>query len=49
MKEKLKPENIVYIAIRDTEPEEDSLIKAFGIKAYTMYDVDDLGIGEIMN
>ena len=46
---KLKPENLVYIGIRDIEPDEVSLIKAFGIKAYTMYDVNELGIGEVMN
>lgn len=45
---KLKPENLVYIGIRDIEPDEVNLIKAFGIKAYTMYDVNELGIGEVM-
>ena len=44
----LKPEDIVYIGLRDLDQPEKALIKELGIKAYTMYDVDRLGIGGVM-
>lgn len=44
---KILPENIVYIGLRDLDPPERSLIKKLGITAFTMKEVDLLGIGEI--
>lgn len=44
----LSPKDIVYIGLRDLDIPEKSIIKKLGIKAYTMYDVDRLGIGRIM-
>jgi arginase len=44
----LKPEDIVYIGLRDLDPFEKIQIKQLGIKAFTMYDIDRLGIGRVM-
>jgi arginase len=45
---KVKPENVVLVGIRSIDPEEAELIRQSGIKAYTMAEVDRLGIGPIM-
>lgn len=45
---KLKPENIVYIGLRDLDPGERKAIKSMGIKAFTMEDIDSLGIADVM-
>ena len=44
----LKPKDLCYIGLRDLDVPEKHLIKSLGIKAYTMYDVDRLGIGVVM-
>lgn len=44
----LKPEQIVYVGLRDVDPAERKLIRSLGIKALTMYDVDRYGIGNVM-
>jgi arginase len=44
----LKPESLVYIGLRDLDSFEKKIIKKLNIKAYTMYDIDRLGIGKIM-
>lgn len=44
----LKPENIVYIGLRDVDPGERDYIKELGIKAYSMEDIDRCGIEKIM-
>ena len=44
----LKPEDLVYIGLRDLDPPEKAAIKRLGIRAYTMHDVDRLGIGRVM-
>jgi arginase len=44
----LDPQDIVYIGLRDLDEQEKSCIKQLKIKAYTMYDVDRLGIGRVM-
>lgn len=44
----LKPENIVYIGLRDVDPGERDYIKNLGIKAYAMEDIDKLGIQKVM-
>ena len=44
----LKPSDIVYIGLRDLDAPEKVAIKKLGIKAYTMYDIDRLGINKVM-
>lgn len=44
---KLYPHNVVYIGLRDVDPGEREAIRELGITAYSMKDVDLLGIGEV--
>lgn len=44
----LKPENIVYIGLRDVDPAETLILKKLGIMQYDMARVKELGIGEVM-
>lgn len=44
----LNPSDIVYIGLRDLDAPEKMMIKKLGIKAYTMYDIDKIGIGKVM-
>jgi len=44
----LKPRDVVYIGLRDLDPTEKVAIKKLGIRAYTMYEIDRLGIGKVM-
>eukprot|EP01039_Chlorochromonas_danica_P004371 gene4371-4792_t len=44
----LQPSEIVYIGLRDLDDQEKFFIKDLKIKAFTMYDVDRLGIGKVM-
>jgi arginase len=45
----LKPENIVYVGLRDVDAAEREIMRAHNIKAFTMQDVDRHGIGNVMN
>jgi arginase len=45
----LKPEDIVYIALRDVDDFEKYALKKHNIKVFDMEDVTELGIGEVMN
>lgn len=45
----LQPENLIYIAVRDTEKEEDFLINQFNIKNYSVEDVRQLGMDNLIN
>ncbi|MPY66317.1 arginase [Deinococcus sp. SDU3-2] len=45
----LQPEDIVMIGIRSVDAHERELLRGAGIKAYTMKDVDQLGITRIMD
>jgi arginase len=45
----LKPSDVVYIGLRDVDDYEKEMIKKLGIKAYTMYDIDEMGIGRVMD
>jgi arginase len=45
---KVKPENIVIIGARDLDRGERELIKAHGIKVYTMHEIDRLGMTRVM-
>ena len=49
MKHKLPLKNIVYIGIRDIEPNERVNLKRHGVKCFTMDHVDKYGIGKIMD
>ena len=44
----LKPSSIVYVGLRDVDKEEREAIKSLNIKYYSMYDIDRLGIGAVM-
>jgi len=44
----LKPENLVYIGLRDVDEPERKMIKALNIKSYDMSDIDRMGIGGVM-
>ena len=41
--------DIVYIGLRDLDDGEKDIINNSGIKAFTMREIDKLGIGEVMN
>jgi arginase len=45
---KVQKENVVLIGIRDVDDNERKIIRESGIRAYTMRDVDERGIGPIM-
>lgn len=45
---KLKKENVVYIGSRDLDAGEREAMKTLGIKVFTMYEIDDLGIKAVM-
>ncbi|XP_066519433.1 arginase-1 [Hoplias malabaricus] len=40
--------DIVYIGLRDVDPEEHYILKYLGIKVFSMTEVDRLGIGKVM-
>mmetsp|Transcript_15197 Transcript_15197/g.26853 ORF Transcript_15197/g.26853 Transcript_15197/m.26853 type:complete len:390 (-) Transcript_15197:2542-3711(-) len=44
----LKPEQIVYVGLRDIDNGERAAIRELGIKTFTMADVDRYGIGNVM-
>lgn len=44
----LDPEDLVYVGLRDVDAYEQEAIRRLGIRAYTMFDIDRLGIGEVM-
>ena len=46
---RLPPEQLVYIGLRDIDLAERHFIKQLGIKTFTMYDIDHLGIGRVMD
>jgi arginase len=45
---RLQPDSIVYVGLRDVDPEERELIQSLGIAAYTMHEIDRYGIGQVM-
>lgn len=45
----LKPSDIVYIGLRDVDAGEKAIIRKLGIKAFSMTDIDRLGIGNVMD
>ncbi|CAG8483150.1 10692_t:CDS:2 [Paraglomus occultum] len=44
----LRPEQLVYIGLRDVDPPEKKILKQYGIKAFSMHEVDKYGIGKVM-
>lgn len=44
----LKKENIVYIGSRDLDAGERTALKSLGIKVFTMHEIDDMGIKNVM-
>ncbi|WWC71319.1 arginase [Kwoniella pini CBS 10737] len=44
----LKPEEIVYIGLRDIDGPEKAILKKHGIKAFSMHHVDKYGIGKVV-
>mmetsp|Transcript_9667 Transcript_9667/g.9326 ORF Transcript_9667/g.9326 Transcript_9667/m.9326 type:complete len:393 (-) Transcript_9667:185-1363(-) len=45
---RLSPDSIVYIGLRDVDAAERDIIRQNNIKAFTMHDVDNVGIGKVM-
>jgi arginase len=45
---KLKPEDVVLIAIRDLDPKERERLRRSGMTVYTMRDLDERGIGPVV-
>ena len=45
---KIRPENVVLIGIRALDPEEKTLIAELGIRAYTMHEIDRIGMAKVM-
>jgi arginase len=45
----LNPDNLVYIAVRDTEAEENFLMDKFAIKNYTVDEVRKIGVGSLLS
>ena len=44
---KLTPEHLVYVVVRDTEPEENAIIERLGIKNYQLAEVKDKGTRQV--
>lgn len=45
----IQPSDIVYLAVRDTEPQEDFLLRKYSIKNYTVDDIRRRGIESIVS
>ena len=45
----LSPSSVVYVGLRDLDVGEKHAVRALGIRAFTMRDVDRLGIGRVMD
>lgn len=43
------PEHLVYIGLRDVDVAERAIIKSFGIRAFTMRDIDERGLRSVMD
>jgi arginase len=44
----LKPENLVYIGLRDVDAGEKKILRDNKIKAFSMHEVDRYGIGKVV-
>lgn len=45
----LKPENLVYIGLRDVDLAEKEILKKYKIKAFSMHEIDRYGIGQVID
>jgi arginase len=45
----IRPEHTVLVGIRNLDDREKEIVKAAGVHAFTMKDIDRLGIGEVMD
>ncbi|GFZ51896.1 Arginase [Saitozyma sp. JCM 24511] len=45
----LKPEDLVYIGLRDLDVPEKAILRKHNIKCFTMHEVDKYGIGKVMD
>jgi arginase len=45
----LKPENLVFIGLRDVDKGEREILKKYNIKAFSMHEVDRYGIGKVLD
>lgn len=48
LQQKLKPQKIAYIGLRDLDPSEEALIDKLGIQVYSMQMIRELGIEHVM-
>lgn len=46
--QKVNPENVVFIGLRESDPEEKQLIRDLGIQSYTMHEIDRYGMAEVI-
>ena len=49
VKSTLKPENLVYIGLRDVDAGEKKILRENNIKAFSMHEVDKYGIGKVVD
>lgn len=47
--QKIHPDDVVYVAVRDTEEQEEAVINQFGMKWFTVEDVRTKGVQAIVN
>jgi len=48
-KPKIEPQNVVLVGVRDLDSHEKKFIKKLGVKAYTMREIDERGMREVMS
>jgi len=48
-KPKIEPQNVVLVGVRDLDAHEKKFIKRLGVKAFTMRDIDERGMREVMS
>ncbi|KAI4701103.1 hypothetical protein J4E89_010799 [Alternaria sp. Ai002NY15] len=46
---RISPKKLVYIGLRDIDKGEKKILKEYGIKAYSMHEIDRHGIGKVMD
>ena len=48
-KPKIEPQNVVLVGVRDLDAHEKKFIKKLGVKAFTMREIDERGMREVMS
>jgi arginase len=46
---KVEPQNVALVGVRDLDPHEKKFIKKLGVKAFTMREIDERGMREVMS